>query len=126
MSINPASAAITELYNLAGEAFDRRFFVMTANLKSRLLEDFVRAEDGLFEDVEDILNTLSAAAIRTQKSACDVADITDAQKQDFEHRLDNDLANTIIIIRDSFAVFGEHVSENFQRVTATQLGLVTT
>lgn len=118
-----AADAITRLYQLNQQEFTDRFGIMAANIKGRLLEDFVRAPGFVATDVEDLLGMLSSAVVATQKTGCSAADITDEQRIDFETRIDNCLADAVIVIRDSFLRFGERTSREFQLETARQLGI---
>jgi len=118
-----ASAAIETLYALTGTAFDQRLHTILTNVKRQLLEDFVGAPSAIHEDVEELLGDVSAAIIEVQKTGCRDANITADQKQDFENRLDSEVADAIIIIRDSFATFRDRASVDFQLETARQLGI---
>ena len=121
--MNRATTAITDLYRLAGDAFAQRFAILTTNLKRQLLEEFIKAPSFIHSGVEELLNTLSASIIHTQETACHGAEITDEQKQGFENRLDNALAEAIIVIRDSFSTFGNRALPAFQLETAKKLGI---
>lgn len=117
------SQAIEALYTLSGSDFDARFKVLTTNMKARLLEDFVAAPDWTHDDVEDLLANLSSANVQAQKLACQSSAITAEQKVDFETRLDNEIADAIIGIRDNYEAFGERSSVEFQLDTAKKLGI---
>lgn len=115
-----ASTAITELYQLDGEDFDRRFNVMALNIKRQLLEDFITSP---LTDSESTLQALSAALIETQKTACHSANISPEQTTDFETRIDNCLADAVIVIRDQHAKYGDTMLPEFQLEAARQLGI---
>jgi hypothetical protein len=120
--MNATGDAITALYGLKGDAFDHRFAIMTTNAKRQLLEDFVRAP-AIHGDVEELLGDLSAALIQTQKTACGRANITEDQGCDFADRLDGSHADAVIAIRNSYAMFPDRSSIEFQLEAARRLGL---
>jgi len=121
--MNRAALAITQLYNTTDNEFDNRFHIMMTNLRRKLLETFRDASVDLQLDSDAILNNQSSALIHIQMSACAAADITEDQSQDFGLRLENNLADAIIILQRCFALFGERTSAAFQLEAASLLGL---
>ena len=117
------TAAVTNLYRSSGEELNRRFYVMSTNLKRQILVEFISAPDILAGDIEQLLGDQSATLIVAQKIACHRAAITAEQKQDFEDRIDNCLAETIDTIRQSHEEFGDRTSPEFQLAAAKKLGL---
>ncbi len=118
---DPASLAITQLYNSSANEFARRLNLMTTNMRRALLEDFRDTPNSLMLDTEEILSTLSSTAIKSQVQAADLADITNEQRQDFGLRLENNLADAITVLRDCFATFGDRTSIAFQLEAASLL-----
>ena len=114
--------AIIRLFDSSVDAQLEWWRIRTANIYARTLESFAIAAN-TFDDTDQILLDISAMAIRADKQAAMLADISLAQKQLFSDRLDNIIAEAITAIRSTMLVFDDFTSVEFQTAVADRLGL---
>lgn len=113
-----ASVSIAEMYSLRGEAFEVRFRIKMTNIQRALLEEMVRDPFSC-----DNLDTQGRLLVVTQKRLAAAANLTGDQAEDFASRLDNVVAETIVVIRRCLEEFPDNGSVNFQLQAAKRLGI---
>lgn len=118
--MKPASLSIAELYRLQGQAFGERFRVKAINVRRTLLEDFVRAPFGA---IDDDLETIARGIVVLQKKIAAGANLTDEQTEDFASRLDDVVADAIVVIRRCVEKFKDRHAPEFQLEAAKRLGI---
>lgn len=118
--MNPAALSVTELYRLQGQAFEDRFRIKATNVHRFLLEEFIRAP---FSDPDDSLETQGRILVVAQKGIAAGANLTEQQADDFESRMDDVVADAIIVIRRCLEQFPDRDSADFQLEAARRLGI---
>lgn len=118
--MTPASRSISEMYRLSGQAFEEQFLIKATNLRRMILEEVVRAP---FPDIDEHLETLGRTLVVGQMQIAAAAQLTADQTADFESRLDNVVADSIVTIQRCLEVHPDRRSVEFQSEAARRLGV---
>ena len=118
-----ASDAITSLYTLPAADFDRRLQIMLTNLRRIFVEELRDAPDTLQLDQDGLLAFLTGGAVASHLQSSQLADITEEQKEDFQLRLDRNLAEAVLVVQRCLAIIPDSASAAFQREIAAELGV---
>ena len=116
--MDPAAESISAMYQLQGNAFEERFRIKAGNICRSLLEGLVC--DPLSDDN---LDTQGRIFVVAQKRIAAAAGLTADQTEDFASRLDNVVANAIVVIRRCLTKFPDRRSVEFQLEAAKRLGI---
>ncbi len=108
------------MYQLEGQEFEERFRVKSTNVRRTLLEEFVRAP---FDDADANLETQGRLLVVAQKQIADGANLTDEQAGDFASRMDDAVADAIVLIRRCIDEFPDRNTAEFQLEAARRLGI---
>jgi hypothetical protein len=108
------------MYRLQGPAFEERFRIKATNVRRALLEEFIRAP---LSDVDDNLETQGRFLVIAQKQIAAGANLTEEQAEDFASRMDNVVADAIVLIRHCLKDFTDRNNPQFQLEAARRLDI---
>jgi hypothetical protein len=106
------------MYQLSGDAFDEQFRIKSVNIRRSILEEMLRDPSN---DPEATLDTNARLLVIAQRQIANDAQLTSDQIDDFEHRMDNLIAEAVLTIKDCIEQFTDWRSAACQIECARRL-----